>query len=220
MTAPRKVIPDATIADLLISTRRRCCLCYFLSNDDTQKRVQVAHIDHKRNNDSPENLVPLCLAHHDEYDSRTSQSKGITQEEVRRYKSMLIAEFSHDRDNIKIEINVEEGDIPAFENELFYGYGILFSRISRLLFQFDPVRINYEDNLDEYDPEAHDIISRLQNNRECLSTAQICKAVMERWFSEGIARSFDQYAELAMEVDVAWERFKARNYVYGARNAF
>jgi len=34
--------------------------------------------------------VVLCLAHHDEYDSRTSQSKGYTPNEILHYKSAVI----------------------------------------------------------------------------------------------------------------------------------
>jgi hypothetical protein len=36
-----------------------------------------------------ENLVWLCLEHHDEFDSHTSQSKGLTPEEVRAYRDRL-----------------------------------------------------------------------------------------------------------------------------------
>ncbi len=216
MTASRKPIPNSTIADLLVSTRRRCCLCYFLAQDKSQKKVQIAHIDRKRNNDSPDNLIPLCLEHHDEYDSRTSQSKGITEEEVRRYKSMLIAAFSDGQNDAPIDINVEEREIPKLGNDLFYGYGVLFSQVSRILFKHDPIGISCYSGLDdEYDPEAHDIISRLQDNRACLPTKQICKSVFEHWFSPEIAGKVRGYKKLAKDIDVAWKHFKTRSYVYG-----
>lgn len=35
----------------------------------------------------------MCLAHHDEYDSKTSQSKGLTMGEVRRYRDELHERF-------------------------------------------------------------------------------------------------------------------------------
>jgi hypothetical protein len=38
--------------------------------------------------------VFLCFDHHDEYDSSTSQSKGITQAELREYKKLLLAAIS------------------------------------------------------------------------------------------------------------------------------
>jgi hypothetical protein len=37
------------------------------------------------------NLVYLCVEHHDEYDSTTSQVKGITEAELRAYKERLVS---------------------------------------------------------------------------------------------------------------------------------
>jgi len=215
MSAPRKSVPLLTVADILIQTRRRCCLCYFLNGDKSQKRVQIAHIDRKRNNPAPENLVPLCLDHHDEYDSSTSQSKGITVEELRRYKEMLIKSFEGRSIEGEMAIVAEERKIPKLGTDLFYGYGILFSQVSRLLFKHDPVQINFGVNDDEYDAEAHDIIARLQDNVACLSTARICKDVFAQWFTPDLANEFDGYAEMVNDIDSEWERFKERNYVYG-----
>jgi hypothetical protein len=36
----------------------------------------------------------MCLDHHDEYDGRTSQSKGLTQAEVREYRRELYTQYS------------------------------------------------------------------------------------------------------------------------------
>lgn len=88
MTA-RATIPPEVIADVLVASRRRCCVCFGLSNDTTEKKGQVAHIDRDASNGARNNLVFLCLDHHDQYDSRTSQSKGLTIEEVREYRSQL-----------------------------------------------------------------------------------------------------------------------------------
>jgi len=75
---------------LLVQSKRRCCLCAFLNQDWDQKRIQIAHISHDPTDSSQGNLVVLCLSHHDEYDSRTSQSKGYTPSEIRHYKNALI----------------------------------------------------------------------------------------------------------------------------------
>ena len=40
-------------------------------------------------NNNKENLVFLCFEHHDEYDSRMTQSKGLTERELREYKRGL-----------------------------------------------------------------------------------------------------------------------------------
>jgi hypothetical protein len=64
-------------------------VCYGLEHDEGQKAGQIAHLDHDPSNNAVENLVFLCLAHHDQYDSTTSQSKGLSLEEVRRHQSQL-----------------------------------------------------------------------------------------------------------------------------------
>jgi transcriptional regulator with XRE-family HTH domain len=85
----RKAIPQDVIAAVLVLSARRCCLCFGLNGDFTQKQGQIAHADHDSTNPAFDNLIFLCLAHHDQYDGRTGQSKGITVEEVKAYRSML-----------------------------------------------------------------------------------------------------------------------------------
>jgi hypothetical protein len=85
----RTTIPQDVVAEVLTSSRRRCCVCFALRSDDGEKRGQIAHLDHDRSNSTKENLAFLCLEHHDQYDSRTSQSKGMTLVEVKRYRTLL-----------------------------------------------------------------------------------------------------------------------------------
>jgi hypothetical protein len=76
---------------VLAASRRRCCWCFALQRDDAQKRGQLAHLDRDPSNNSPDNLAFFCLEHHDQYDSRTSQSKGLTIDEAKRYRAELLA---------------------------------------------------------------------------------------------------------------------------------
>lgn len=76
-------------ASVLLQSRRRCCICYGLRRDAGVKRGQIAHLDRSRENNRPDNLVFLCLEHHDEYDSRTSQSKNLTATEVKVFRAEL-----------------------------------------------------------------------------------------------------------------------------------
>ena len=69
-------------------------MCFGLDRDDAVKRGQIAHLDGDRNNNSIENLAFLCFVHHDEYDSRTSQSKGLKKKEIERYREELAYLFS------------------------------------------------------------------------------------------------------------------------------
>ena len=87
----RKAIPQETQTKVLIACRRRCCVCFGLNTDDSEKRGQIAHLDRNPENTEIDNLAWLCLLHHDLYDSRTSQSKGLTRHEVARFRSDLVS---------------------------------------------------------------------------------------------------------------------------------
>lgn len=91
---PRKPIPDEVVTSILLSSRRRCCLCFGLSRDLSLKAGQIAHLDQNNQNDKEDNLVFLCLQHHDEFDSRTSQRKGLTKGEVKAYRTELYEQLS------------------------------------------------------------------------------------------------------------------------------
>ena len=62
-----------------------------LHEDDALKKGQIAHLDQDPSNNNLANLAFLCLDHHDEYDSKTSQSKGLTKGEIVRYRDELYA---------------------------------------------------------------------------------------------------------------------------------
>jgi hypothetical protein len=74
---------------VLARSRHRCVLCYGLYRDSTVKQGQGSHIDHNPANSTYVNLVFLCLPHHDQYDSTTSQSKNFYQGEIRKYQTEL-----------------------------------------------------------------------------------------------------------------------------------
>jgi hypothetical protein len=85
----RKHISPTIQADVIHSTRRKCPICFSYEFDTNIQKGQIAHIDKDSSNNNPENLIFLCLRHHDEYDSKTSQSKGITKEELRKCDNEL-----------------------------------------------------------------------------------------------------------------------------------
>ena len=91
----RAPISSKIQADLLIRSRRRCCLCVYLLGDKRVKKLQISHIDRNHANNSLENLAALCMDHHDEYDTKRSQSKGITMQELRNYKKTLFADIEN-----------------------------------------------------------------------------------------------------------------------------
>jgi hypothetical protein len=94
MPRDRTTLTESTQIDVIKRSRRRCCVCYGLNRDLQTKRGQIAHLDQNRNNSELENLVFLCLEHHDEFDSKTSQSKGLRRSEVEAYRLELDKYFS------------------------------------------------------------------------------------------------------------------------------
>ncbi len=90
----RPSIPQSTQTEVFIASRRRCCICFGLERSVDRKRGQIAHLDGNPSNNEFENLAYLCLEHHDEYDGRTSQSKGLTRHEVKEYRRELYSHFA------------------------------------------------------------------------------------------------------------------------------
>ncbi|MGB3345457.1 MAG: hypothetical protein WBA61_16220 [Aequorivita sp.] len=85
----RKKISTEIKTQVLIQCRRRCCICFGLERDDNIKKGQIAHINGDRNDNRLDNLAFLCLEHHDQFDSKTSQSKNLTTNEVREFRKEL-----------------------------------------------------------------------------------------------------------------------------------
>lgn len=86
---PRANLPRNIAAKVLSLSRRRCCLCFGLEWDFALKKGQIAHLDRNPLNNTLDNLAYLCLNHHDEYDSRPSQTKGLQEAEARQYRYLL-----------------------------------------------------------------------------------------------------------------------------------
>ncbi|MGD0464374.1 MAG: hypothetical protein ABSB74_17970 [Tepidisphaeraceae bacterium] len=94
MPQPRKrrpKVPEQIAAQVLMISKRRCCVCWKLHGNNTVVKGQIAHLDHNRENNATENLVFLCLSHHDEYDGKTSQSRGLMRAEVTALRDELYA---------------------------------------------------------------------------------------------------------------------------------
>jgi hypothetical protein len=86
----RRLKPSAqTELDVIIRSRRRCAICFGLRQSSSVRRGQIAHLDHDPSNSDVSNLVYLCLEHHDEYDGKTSVSKGLKESEVKAYREEL-----------------------------------------------------------------------------------------------------------------------------------
>jgi hypothetical protein len=86
---PRMSIPQCVQTEVLVESRRRCCICFGLNRDTSLKVGQIAHLDRNSRNPMKENLAFLCFEHHNIYDSSTRQSKNLTIAEVKHYRAEL-----------------------------------------------------------------------------------------------------------------------------------
>ncbi len=90
---PRAPTSKPVETQVLTYSHRKCCLCYYIEGESSHRKGQIAHLNHNPSDSTFENLVWLCFDHHDEFDSITSQSKGLTTEEVRTYRDRLYKEL-------------------------------------------------------------------------------------------------------------------------------
>lgn len=106
--------------EVLIMSCRRCCLCFGLSNtrDQDVKLGQIAHLDKNPNNYEIDNLAFLCLVHHDQYDGKTSQSKGFNIDEVKSYRNWLYDYFIPVRESVSCSIKNHNTQEKSTQNQV------------------------------------------------------------------------------------------------------
>ena len=87
-------------------------------------------------------------------------------------------------------------------------YGPLYTEVSRLLREADPIRlivIGAPD--DEYDPEMSTILPRLREAKSPDDVQRIVHEEFARWFGAEIAGSAAQYADVSKNIWEAWNKF-------------
>ena len=88
-------------------------------------------------------------------------------------------------------------------------YTDLFASVSAILFECDPIGINFGDNTDEYDAEAGSIIPRL---RECSTEGDARRVIhneFTKWFSD-TAGEEGRYTECARKIWALWQTQQQR----------
>lgn len=80
MPKKRTKIPESTSANVIFKSDRACCICH--------KRIpfQINHINRDPSDNKEENLCVLCLTHHNQFESSSRISKGLSPELLRKYK--------------------------------------------------------------------------------------------------------------------------------------
>jgi hypothetical protein len=71
---PRTPISSSVQADVLVESRRRCCICFGLNRDTSLKVGQIAHLDGNAVNSRKDNLAFLCFEHQDHLGSMSASA--------------------------------------------------------------------------------------------------------------------------------------------------
>jgi type VI protein secretion system component VasA len=97
-------------------------------------------------------------------------------------------------------------EIEAEKKRLKAEYGNLFDSIAEILFRHDPVGINFDDNTDEYEPEARTILPRLKDCHSVEDVITIVHEEFQRCFDPGFAEPKQKYRKIAEEIWLLWQR--------------
>src|SRR5438094_247156 len=89
----------------------------------------------------------------------------------------------------------------------------LFERVSEILFEHDPIGINFESNTDEYEPEVGTILPRLKKCNSIEEARTVIHQEFVAWFGKDIAGPEQNYEEIAKDVWQAWVRFRGKDFI-------
>jgi hypothetical protein len=88
----------------------------------------------------------------------------------------------------------------AHRNALRAEYGELYDRVSAILFEEDPVGINFEVNTDEYELEVDTILPRLKSCHTVEDVRALVHEEMVRCFDSASAGPPERYATIAARI--------------------
>jgi hypothetical protein len=89
-------------------------------------------------------------------------------------------------------------------------YGDLFDEVASILFDADPIDINFETNTDEYELEAGTILPRLIEASTVEDVARIIHEEFVHWFGADEANAVEDYRSLAAKIWELWQAFHRR----------
>ena len=90
----------------------------------------------------------------------------------------------------------------------------LYDWLLHLLFERDPIGINYDQNTDEYEPEVGTILPRLGSCSNAEDVQRVIHEELCRWFDVPTAGAVERYESIAREV---WERIRGTRFAGPAR---
>ena len=84
-------------------------------------------------------------------------------------------------------------------------YKGLYAEVTRILFDEDPIRINFETNTDKYEPEVGTILPRLRGCATAEDVRTVVHTEFVRWFGPEIAGPAEKYTSAAKRI---WDAFQ------------
>jgi hypothetical protein len=85
-------------------------------------------------------------------------------------------------------------------------YRGLYAAVSAILFEEDPIGINFETNADEYEPEVGTILPRLGSCRSVADVQRVTQEEFVRWFGRVEAGPVERYRRIAERIWEEWEK--------------
>jgi len=79
-------------------------------------------------------------------------------------------------------------------------YPQIYDRVTAILFEEDPIGINYEFNTDEYEPETGSILPRISSCRSAVELQLVVHGEFVRWFNAETAGPLEKYARIATRI--------------------
>ena len=83
-------------------------------------------------------------------------------------------------------------------------YGAVFDIVAAILFEADPIDINYKTNTDEYEPEVGTILPRLEHVTSAAEVQQVVYEEFCRWFDAEQVGPRENYGSVAEKIWQAW----------------
>ena len=84
----------------------------------------------------------------------------------------------------------------------------------QILLKYDPIGIIFDDNRDEYAPEAESISSRLSENPSQADVKKILIEELQRSFGQRLADKYPDYDQIAAEIHAATYVFTERDTAF------
>ena len=104
-------------------------------------------------------------------------------------------------------MNTEREQIRKARGRIKREFVAKYESISALLFEIDPMGINFKTNTDEYEPEVNTILPRVKDLKERKEIELVVREEFERWFGdeliEGISdETFEQISKGILKIKI------------------